>query len=69
MALIMFGAMCHNNDVSRLRWRNVKFEQDGNCFHLTFEKRKNAQITQGNKVTVGDAPQGQACPLKLLRMM
>ena len=52
MAVIMFGAMCRYNDVSRLRWRNVKFEQDGSCFHLTFEKRKNAQFRQGNMVTV-----------------
>ncbi len=26
MAVIMFGAMCRYNGVSRLRWRNVKFE-------------------------------------------
>ncbi len=35
MAVVMFGDMCRYNDASRLRWRNVKFEQDGNCFHLT----------------------------------
>ena len=44
IVVIMFGAMCRYNDVSRLRWRNVKFEQDGICFHLTFVKRKNAQL-------------------------
>ena len=50
----MFGAMCRYNDVSRLRWRNVKFEQDGNCFHFTFEKRKNAQFRQVIEVIVDD---------------
>ncbi len=57
MTVIMFGAMCRFNDVNRLRWRNVKFEQDGSSFHLTFEKRKNAQFIQGNMVTVAAAPQ------------
>jgi hypothetical protein len=61
MAVIMFGAMFRYNDGSRLRWRNAKFEQDGGYFHLTFEKRKNAQSKQGNRVTVVVAPQGQVC--------
>jgi hypothetical protein len=72
MAVIMFGAMCRYNDASRLRWRNAKLKQDGSCFHLTFEKRKNTKNTlfkQGNMVTMGAAPQGQVCPLKLLRIM
>ena len=69
MAVVMLGAMCHYNDVNRPRWRNVKFEQDNSCFHLTFEKRMSAQLRQGNMVTVAAAPQGQVCPLKLLRMM
>ncbi len=69
MAVIRFGAMCRYNDVSRLRWRNAKFEQYGSSFHLTFEKRKNVQFKHGNRVTVADALQGQVCPLKLLRMI
>jgi len=69
MAVIMFGAICRYNDVSRLRWRNPKFEQNGICFHLNFEKRKNARFRQGNRVTVAAAPQGQVYPLNLLRIM
>jgi hypothetical protein len=38
-------------------------------FHLTFEKRKNAQFRQETRVIVAAAPQGKGCPLKLLRMM
>jgi len=69
MTVIIFGAMYRHNDVSRLIWRNVKFEQDGNCFHLTFEEKNNAHFKEGNRVTVAVVPQGQVCPLKLLWMM
>jgi len=44
MAVIMFVATCRYTDVSRLRWRYAKLEHAGNCFHLTFEKRKNLQF-------------------------
>jgi len=69
MVVVMLGAMCRYNDVSRLRWRNVKIEDDKSCFHITFEKRKNAHFMQGNKVTVVVVPQGGVCPRKLLLML
>jgi hypothetical protein len=40
MAMGMFEAMCRYNDVSHLRWRNIRCEPDGSSFELTFEKRK-----------------------------
>jgi len=43
VAVVIFGGMCRYNDASRLRWRNVTIEPDGCSFHLSFEKRKNAQ--------------------------
>ncbi len=46
MAVVMFGGMCMYEDANRLRWRNVQFEPYGNNFHLSFEKRKNAQFKQ-----------------------
>ena len=61
--------MCRYDDASRLRWRNVQLEPDGNNFHLSFEKRKNAPFRQGNRVTVTDATSGPVCPLKLLKIM
>ena len=67
--VVMFGAMCKYNDANRLRWRNVEITPDGRSFILSFEKRKNAQFRQGNKVTVGAATKGPVCPLKLLRMI
>ena len=42
MASVMFDGMCRYNDASRLRWRHVTIEPDGNSFHFSFEKRKNA---------------------------
>jgi hypothetical protein len=42
MAVVMFKGMCGYDDASRLHWRNVQFELDGNSFHHSFEKRKNA---------------------------
>ena len=52
MAVIMFGAMCRHDDPSGLRWRNIRSVEDGSGFEITFEKRKNAQYRQGNKVLV-----------------
>jgi hypothetical protein len=69
MAVVMFGGMCRYNDASHLRWRNVTIESDGVSFHLSFEKRKNAQFMQGNRVTVAVVTEGPVCPLMLLRMM
>ncbi len=67
MAVVMFGGMCKYNDANSLRWRNVTIEPDGNCFHLYFEKRKNAQFGQGNRGTVAVTNEGPVCPLRLLR--
>ena len=67
MVVVMFGVMCHYDDVSRFRWRNVKFDAGYQCFHIEFEKRKNDQYRQGNRDTVATAPDGLVCPLKLLR--
>ena len=47
----------------------MKFDSDGSCFHLSFEKRKNAQFRQGNRVTVAAATSGPVCPFKLLEML
>ncbi len=52
MSVIMFGAMCRYDDASGLRWRNIRFVEDGSGFEITFEKRKNAQYHQGSKVLV-----------------
>ena len=66
MCVIKFGAMCRFSDVSRLFWRNVRFADDMRSFTLTFERRKNAQFRQGNKVTVSAASHGQVCPVQML---
>ena len=52
MAILSFGAMCRYSDVSRLKWKNIKFESDSSSFEITFEIKKNAQFRQGNKVIV-----------------
>ena len=36
-AILSFGAMCRYNDVSRLKWKNIKFESDSRSFEITFE--------------------------------
>ena len=70
MAVVMFGAKCRYNDVSHLRWRNIRYEPDGSSFEITFEKRKNAQFSQGNKVVVAEAkPDASVCSLLLLRSL
>ena len=61
--------LCRYDDVIHLRWRNIKFDAGYQCFHIDFEKRKNDQYRQGNRVTVAAAPDGLVCPLKLMRMM
>ena len=70
MAVVVFDAVCPYNDVSHLRWRNIKFELDGSSFEITFEKRKNAQFLQGKKVVVAVAKPGVSiCPLLLLKSL
>ena len=56
MAVVMFGGVCRYDDASRLMWRNVRFLENGSGFEITFEKRKNAQFRQGNKVMVSSSP-------------
>jgi hypothetical protein len=65
MAILSFGAMCRYNDVSRLKWGNIKFESDLSSSEITFEIRKNSQFRQGNMVLVL-ATKDDICPLKLL---
>jgi hypothetical protein len=65
MAILSFGAMCRYSDVSRLKWKNRKFESDSSSFEITFEIGKNAQFRQGNKVIVS-VTNDVDCPLKLL---
>ena len=67
MAVIMFGAMCRYVDAPGLKWRNIRFVEDGSGFEITFEKRKNAQYRQGNKVLVASCPNAVVCPMRLLR--
>ncbi len=43
MAAVVFGAMCKYDDASGLRWRNIRFVENGSGFEITFEKRKNYQ--------------------------
>ncbi len=42
MAVIMFCSMCRYEDASGLKWRNIRFVENGSGFEITFEKRKNA---------------------------
>ncbi len=63
----MFRAMCRYDDASGFKWRNIRFVEDGSEFDITFEKRKNAQYRQGNKVLVASYPDSVVCPMRLLR--
>ena len=67
MAVIMFGGMCRYDDASGMIWSNVRFEADGSAFEITFDKRKNAQFRQGNKVSVASSPLSPVCHVRLLR--
>jgi hypothetical protein len=67
MAIVMFGGICRCDDTSGLLWRNVRFEEDKSAFEITFDKRKNAQYRQGNKVLVASSPLSAVCPVRLLR--
>ena len=65
--IVMFGGMCHYDDASGLLWSNIRFEADGSAFEITFDKRKNAQLRQGNKVLVASSPLSSVCHVRLLR--
>jgi len=54
--------------MSRLKWKNIKFESDSNFFEITFEIRKNAQFRQGNKLIVS-ATNDVVCLLHVLRAL
>jgi len=70
MAIVIFGGMCRQyDDASGLLWRNVRFEADGSGYELSFDKRKNAQYIQDNKVLVASSPLSAMCPVRLLREM
>ena len=66
ITVIMFGAMCRYDDASGLRWRNLRFVEDGSGFEITIEKRKNCQYRQGNKVLVASCRDAVVCPMRLL---
>jgi len=59
--------MCRYDDASGLLWSNIRFEPDGSEFETTFDKRKNAQFRQGNKVLVSSSPLAVVCRMRLLR--
>ncbi len=44
MGILSFGVMCRYSDVSRLKWKNIKFESDSSSFEITFDIRMNAQF-------------------------
>ena len=67
IAVVMFGAMCQYADASGLMWRNICFEADGSAFEITFDKRKNCQYRQCNKVLVTALPNDAVCPVRMLR--
>ncbi len=66
MAVLMFGGVRRYNDASGMQWRNVRFLEDRSAYELTFDKRKNAQYRQGNKVMVASAPLAVICPVRLM---
>ncbi len=66
IAVVMFGGMCRYDDASGLLWRNVRLVEDGSGFEISFDKRKNAQVRQGNKVLVASSPLAVVCPVRLL---
>ena len=40
MPILSFGAMCRYNDVSRLKWEDIRFESDLSSFEITFKSEK-----------------------------
>ena len=69
ISVVMFGAMCRYDDASGLMWRNIRFEADGSAFEITFDKRKNCQYRQGNKVLVTALPNVAVCPVRMLQRL
>ena len=69
MFVIMVGAMRRYDDASGKMWRNIRFEADGSAFTITFDKRKNSQFRQGNKVLVAAFPSDTMCPVRLLQRL
>ena len=67
IAIVMFGGMCRYDDASGLLWRNVRLEEDGSAFEIAFDKRKNAQYRQGDKVLIASPPLSAVCPVRMLR--
>jgi len=68
MSVIMFGAMCRYDDAPGLTWRNIRVEADGIAIEITFDKPKNSQFRQGNKVLVAAFPSALVlCPVRLLK--
>ncbi len=67
MAVVMFGGMCRYDEAPNLRWSNIRFETDGSAFEITFDKRKNVQFRQGNKVLFASSPVSAVCHVRLLR--
>ncbi len=49
-------------------WRHLRFDGDENV-DVNFDHgcRKNSQFKQGNTVMVSANPQGEVCPVRLLR--
>ncbi len=66
MAVVMLGGMCRYDDASGLLWQNIRFDADGSAFETTFDKRKNAQFRQGNKVLVAASLLSVVCPVRML---
>ncbi len=68
MEILMFGGMCRYSDVSRLRWRNLQFYNDGNL-DVTFDHgdSMNSRFNQEATVTVSAIPHAEVCPVRLLR--
>ena len=61
--------MCRYDDASGLMWRNIRFEANGNAFEIAFDKRKNYQYRQGNKVLVTALPNASVCLVRMLHRL
>jgi integrase len=69
IVVVMFGGMCRYDDASCLMWRNIRLEADGRAFEITFDKRKNSQYRQGNKVLVTPLTNVAVCPARVLQRL
>ena len=62
MAVLMFGGMYRYSDVSRLRWRNLQFDDKENLdVNFAHGCRKNSQFRQEATVTVSAISHGEVC--------